>query len=86
MSDRCPEAAPSTRILRKPEVLSMLGVSHMWLERAWRVGRFPKPVHISPRCVGWLSTEVEEWLQARAAERDARPPAANPFDDIDFAD
>ncbi len=75
---------PATRILRKPEVLNILGVSHMWLERAWRAGKFPKPVHISPRCVGWLSGEVDDWLRARAAERDGPPGSASHLDDIGF--
>lgn len=32
---------------------------------------FPKPVVLSPRCVRWRSDEVQEWMDARSADRDA---------------
>jgi hypothetical protein len=33
-------------------------------------GRFPKPVSISDRSVGWVEAEVDAWLEARIAQRD----------------
>lgn len=32
---------------------------------------FPKPVVLSPRCVRWRSDEVQAWMDARSADRDA---------------
>ncbi|WP_296125266.1 AlpA family phage regulatory protein [Pseudomonas sp. Ga0074129] len=33
-------------------------------------GSFPKPVSLGDRCVGWVDTEVQEWILARIKERD----------------
>lgn len=32
---------------------------------------FPKPVVLSPRCVRWRSDEIQAWMDARSADRDA---------------
>jgi predicted DNA-binding transcriptional regulator AlpA len=40
---------------------------HLW--RLERDGAFPKRVHLSPRHVGWLASEIDAWLTARAAAR-----------------
>ena len=34
-------------------------------------GLAPKPIHLGPRSRGWLISELEAWVQQRAAERDA---------------
>ena len=31
--------------------------------------KFPKSVKLSPRAVGWVEAEVDEWVQARIADR-----------------
>jgi prophage regulatory protein len=33
-------------------------------------GLAPKPIHLGPRSVGWLISELEEWIEARKVERD----------------
>lgn len=53
------------RVIRKHELLKILGVSESTLLRMRRSGEFPSPVQIYDRCVGWLSTEVFEWLESR---------------------
>jgi prophage regulatory protein len=35
-------------------------------------GLAPKPIHLGPRSVGWLISELEGWVQRRRAERDAK--------------
>ncbi|MFG1342101.1 helix-turn-helix transcriptional regulator [Xanthobacter autotrophicus] len=79
------QAPEDHTIIRKAPLAKRLGVSRAWLERAAKDGRFPKPIQLSARSVGWLSTEVDAWLKARAAERDAAP-ANNPFEDFDYED
>jgi len=37
-------------------------------------GRFPKPVRLSTRCVGWPADEVDAWLRERITERAAPKP------------
>jgi prophage regulatory protein len=34
---------------------------------------FPKPIKLTARRVGWLASEVEAWIAARASERAAAP-------------
>jgi prophage regulatory protein len=41
------------------------------LRRKCKAGEFPKPVPVSDRRIAWIEAEVDEWLLARAAERDA---------------
>jgi hypothetical protein len=41
-------------------------------------GKFPAPIRIGPRRVVWLTDEIEAFLDARRAERDANPDARSP--------
>ena len=38
-------------------------------------GKFPKRLTISPAKVAWLKREVEQWIEAKAAERFNANPA-----------
>nr|EIZ0545105.1 AlpA family phage regulatory protein [Pseudomonas aeruginosa] len=31
---------------------------------------FPVPLSLGDRCVGWLESEIHDWILARVAERD----------------
>ena len=31
-------------------------------------GRFPRPVSLGSRAVGWIEAEVDEWIRERIAE------------------
>jgi prophage regulatory protein len=59
----------SQTILRKQEVLRRIGVSASTLWRMEREGEFPSPVRISTNRVGWVETEIDEWIQARIEQR-----------------
>ena len=40
----------------------------------WRLvkdGRFPKAVHRGYKCRAWVESEVDEWIRALIADRDA---------------
>ena len=63
------------RILRQPEVVARVGLCPMTLWRREKAGTFPRRVKLGPNSVGWLETEVDEWIKRRIAERDA--PARN---------
>jgi len=41
------------------------------IHRLEPAGTFPKRVRLGPNRVAWLLSEVEEWIEARAAGRDA---------------
>ncbi len=53
--------------------LRSLGIrfSRQHLHRLIRQGRFPRPVKIGANRNAWLTTEINDWIAARIAERDA---------------
>lgn len=57
-------------IERKPSVLQRTGMSNSTLYEEVAAGRFPKPVKIGARSVGWISTEVDAWIEQRIQQRD----------------
>ncbi len=63
------EVAKKERIIRKPELLAMLGVSDPSLWRWERAGNFPKRLRLGGSACGWLKSEVDNWLQAKADAR-----------------
>jgi len=62
-------------ILRWRAVSLKTGLSRPTIWRAVREGRFPKPVQLtSPSAVGWLASEVDNWITTRVAQRDQQEP------------
>ncbi|MCZ0936605.1 MAG: AlpA family transcriptional regulator [Gemmatimonadetes bacterium] len=65
------ETRGPVRFLRLPEVLDRTGLSRSTIYVRLDQGRFPRPVSLGARAVGWLESEVDEWIQERiAASRD----------------
>jgi prophage regulatory protein len=50
------------KILRLPVVLDRTGLSRSTVYQRVTEGRFPRPVSLGARAVGWIETEVEEWI------------------------
>jgi prophage regulatory protein len=48
------------KILRLPNVLDRTGLSRSTVYQRVTEGRFPRPVSLGARAVGWVETEVEE--------------------------
>ncbi|TDY25997.1 AlpA family transcriptional regulator [Paraburkholderia sp. BL6665CI2N2] len=72
MSAPVAEAAPIDRIARLPEVLLITGLGRTTLLKMVREGRFPAPLHLSPRVRGWRICAVLAYIEAREKEsRDA---------------
>jgi prophage regulatory protein len=61
-----------SRIIRKEELDQIVPLSDMQRRRLEARGEFPKRFVITPggRAVGWLESEVDEWIAARAAARE----------------
>lgn len=59
------------RVMRLKEVLDTTGLSRSTIYKYIADGDFPKPVTLGERCVGWVESEVYDWLLARIEERDA---------------
>jgi len=59
-------------ILRLPAVKARTGLARSTIYLRISEGSFPKPIRLGPRSVGWLESEVDRWIESRAAEsRDA---------------
>jgi prophage regulatory protein len=52
----------SRRILRLPNVLDRTGLSRSTVYQWVSEGRFPKPVSLGARAVGWVESDIEEWI------------------------
>ena len=57
------------RILRKKELRGKVGLSDPSIYRREKMGDFPKRLSLGGKAVGWLQTEVDAWLQRKAAAR-----------------
>ncbi len=62
-------------LLRRSHVLLATGLSSSALDRLERSGEFPQKVQLGLRSVGWPASEVNDWIDARKAERSARTAA-----------
>jgi prophage regulatory protein len=66
------------RILRRRLVQAQTGLSKSAIYDSVAQGIFPRPIHIGQRSVGWLASEVEDWIATRVAESRSgvvKPPA-----------
>ena len=50
------------RIIRKPELIEITGLSSATIYRRIAEGSFPRPVALGTNSVGWRSCDVESWL------------------------
>jgi prophage regulatory protein len=53
------------KILRRNEVESICGLSCTTIYRLMGKGEFPRQIKISPRSVGWLESDILDYLQKR---------------------
>jgi prophage regulatory protein len=63
------------RILRLPDVRAATGKSTTAIYMEAQAGKFPAPISIGPRAVGWLEDELIEWQEKLIARRDAKSAA-----------
>jgi len=52
-------------IIRLPDVKKITGLSRSEIYRREALDQFPKRVAIGARSVGWVSGEVQQWIEAR---------------------
>jgi len=50
-------------ILRLPAVKARTGLSRSSIYAFVKQGRFPRPIHIGPRSVGWFDTAIDAWME-----------------------
>lgn len=58
------------QIIRFKEVLAQTPFANRGkLNTEIRNGRFPRPLKISRRAIGWLAEEVQDWVNSRSEEQ-----------------
>ena len=56
------------RVLRRREVERRVGHSRSTIYNWVSERKFPAPIRLGARTVGWVEAEVNEWLRARVAD------------------
>jgi len=57
-------------VIRKADLPRYCGLRRSQIELYVKLGKFPRPIQLGQRAVGWLASEVERWQRERIAERD----------------
>lgn len=58
------------RYLRLRDVVEMTTLAGQQIRRLYKEGLFPRPRYISDRRLGWLLSEVLEWMRSRPVQSD----------------
>ena len=63
---------PWAHLMRISDVTKITGISRSYLYQLSKEGLFPKSVNLVPggTSVAWVAGEVQDWIDARIAERD----------------
>jgi prophage regulatory protein len=67
MNTRLNVSSSSLQILRLPEVCGITGLGRSMIYQLEADGSFPQRIKLTARTVGWLETEVRDWLTERIA-------------------
>ena len=54
-----------TTILRLPAVKNRTGLSRSSIYLRLSEEQFPKPISLGPRAVGWVESDIEDWIKDR---------------------
>lgn len=60
-----PPPPRSHRILRWPELKNTVGYSRTNIYYLMKKGDFPQAIKLGGRAIGWLESEVNEWINDR---------------------
>ena len=53
------------RVLKLKDVVQLTGLSRVTIWRLEQRGEFPGKIALSPNRVGWLESEVQDWIGSR---------------------
>ena len=53
----------NTKLIRLPAVIERTGYSRSWIYELINQKQFPQPIKIGSRAVGFIESEIEEFLQ-----------------------
>lgn len=77
-----PDAAifriPISRILRRRDVMTLLGIKPSTLTDWVAKGHLPPPIQLGPRNVGWREDVIAAWLESRQPTKIVQQTASTP--------
>ena len=56
------------QIYRIKDVIKVTGLSRSTIYRLMEQGKFPKPIKLSQRIIGFLEEDIDQWIQERYQE------------------
>jgi prophage regulatory protein len=59
-------------ILRRADLPRYTGLQRSQTDELIKQGRFPKPIRLSARRIGWLKRDVAAWQHQRLVARDSK--------------
>lgn len=62
---------PELRLIRLPAVERRVGLKKSQISLLERGGKFPRRERISSRAAGWVESEIDDFIRARMANREA---------------
>lgn len=69
------------KVLRRKKVWEMTGIPnstmHAWIAK----GQFPRSILLGKNSVGWIESEIFDWINERIEERDRKIEAKNKSED-----
>lgn len=63
------QTAPTKRILRLPSVKAITGLSRSTIYFLMSEGSFPRQINLGARSIGWIESEIAEWIDSRVSGR-----------------
>ena len=60
-------------VLRLPQVMDRVKLSRSSIYARVAAGTFPQPFAIGPRAIGWLQSEIADFIDHCATRRPSRP-------------
>jgi prophage regulatory protein len=77
MTASTPTRGHEPQFVRLPDVIGRVNLQRPTIYKLVRAGAFPQPVKVGSASL-WVRAEIDDWAQARIAERDARRDAQEP--------
>lgn len=74
--------ASASTVLRRPQVQARTGLARSTIYELVSAGRFPPPIRLSDRTVGWLENEIEGWIASRVTQSRRNPASGGNFRDL----
>jgi prophage regulatory protein len=69
------DANEPMRLIKLKEVMHLTSLGSTTIYRKLHAGTFPRPRSLSPACVRWLESEVNDWIDALPVSEPVRRKA-----------